>query len=1327
MASKDQEEPFNTETDEETIAVRKKRLRRVSFADREITSVHIFNRDEDYEQESAAEPSSADEDNEVLGFFKDLAADSDDSREMSPEEGDDEEIASTKSFLRPIESPSPGSSIIGSATSNDEDNFFGPVSARFIRPGRLSNSAASDDNHDITMDSTAFSMHYRSLVMSELGDIKTPAGSCFAFEEKTPSQVGTPSDSGSFMVLTKAKKPISPTSLPVGKVSISRDSNDMSLVGENPHRYDYGRLSPTLEALLAEGSEVIHAVPIVDAKSLERNEVSIFNENGSGMMGMRGNGNIDMCNVGPDNISQEGISAVNLQFGEVNGGSTSTNRDQITCVSLSYVNDDPAADAFIDHQVQTPNQLDKVNKVVIKAVTGSNNVELPTISSGTPPDVNLKSNDCQLSLFSQPEPADLFSTQDSQKKSSSKAAQQNSHIDQPLDQQLESPLGGPMTMLSAKQKQILLDATNISRHSPCITPSPKQPGSLLRKENIKLGESVSSLLKSISKFKLIESSPHTSTLGNGLEKSEQKLLEYLSATSPSHIVVEETSRDLSRQLVDTPIVNLEKQFSVDRKNGEHKKAVNMCGDGNGTHKYFGNLNQNRETMIPGKDGEPLDHLSDNVSHEDKRTEMLAGIVMHQHLVPNDAMKVMSDITGSESFSLEITLDHKKDQKTTNDSNKNVFPPLKRLDQELSPAEQGSLFVDLKQQVQPQGNVVIRCGPDGNSMEYATTGSHLTQMADKLDSLFVDWRAQSSSPLREVNHMRNFTQVKREDDRKILPSALQNVSETVRNLQTPSRDTGLLKYQPLSPDKNCQIANDTIRTKEEPAREGIKASAHEHASPHVERSLNELSFLKLQDFENSSGRKRRSEEIVIGDADNDYKNIWMQRSPKVHKSRDNDLDLKPEHSNGSDNRNEKIGVDTILKLWTDISHKFSTETNQILSPLIDKLNIRAIDMFEDILVHLQKVNKYGALCSEILSQKSAQLLSSGIQKFHNLKLNYARHLSASGEREAVNDKLYYASSANFVGKHEVVANKVITRKQEAEAVDQKIKNLIKSFNTHCKTKGDLSCADTIPLLNDHLKKRALCRYIRQDLQLWEIDDLERTHGHNNLVLNYRGFICQRFTITAGPVSSMVVSNKVNNINIKKNFPNMDACTAFAFVFNAESTKKTVGSKSLTQETQKTSSLLCNLLAVVAELQLARIEIRNLTLTSFNSPSVEQLNLHLCFIDLNSGAKVTMILDMTCLNRGIYPSEILPYQLQFPSTKMQNSPPESLSAEINAATANLTNGYSRIIRLCRLVSEDEDECFFGHMLTVLLVVQVDFCSVPPVQDQSVPVVATSMDAS
>lgn len=56
------------------------------------------------------------------------------------------------------------------------------------------------------------------------------------------------------------------------------------------------------------------------------------------------------------------------------------------------------------------------------------------------------------------------------------------------------------------------------------------------------------------------------------------------------------------------------------------------------------------------------------------------------------------------------------------------------------------------------------------------------------------------------------------------------------------------------------------------------------------------------------------------------------------------------------------------------------------------------------------------------------------------------------------------------------------RQEAESLDRKTKNLVKSFHTYCKMKGELSCEDIIALLNDHLKKRMRCRSVRQDLQV-----------------------------------------------------------------------------------------------------------------------------------------------------------------------------------------------------------------------------------------------------
>jgi hypothetical protein len=104
----------------------------VSFADREITSVHIFNRDDEYE--TPPDPPStkspiSDTDDEVRAFFGDLA-DSDDSKEISSPTGADDDdndysINSRKSFFRPVESPSPGgSSIVGSASCNDGLFYF---------------------------------------------------------------------------------------------------------------------------------------------------------------------------------------------------------------------------------------------------------------------------------------------------------------------------------------------------------------------------------------------------------------------------------------------------------------------------------------------------------------------------------------------------------------------------------------------------------------------------------------------------------------------------------------------------------------------------------------------------------------------------------------------------------------------------------------------------------------------------------------------------------------------------------------------------------------------------------------------------------------------------------------------------------------------------------------------------------------------------------------------------------------------------------------------------------------------------------------------------
>lgn len=74
---------------------------------------------------------------------------------------------------------------------------------------------------------------------------------------------------------------------------------------------------------------------------------------------------------------------------------------------------------------------------------------------------------------------------------------------------------------------------------------------------------------------------------------------------------------------------------------------------------------------------------------------------------------------------------------------------------------------------------------------------------------------------------------------------------------------------------------------------------------------------MQDFGNFSRGKRRSEEIILGDAHNANSISGIQRSLKVHKSGGTDLELVIEQSDGSKKGSKKNGVDTTLKHWTDV--------------------------------------------------------------------------------------------------------------------------------------------------------------------------------------------------------------------------------------------------------------------------------------------------------------------------------------------------------------------------------------------------------------------------
>ncbi|OMO75585.1 hypothetical protein CCACVL1_16128, partial [Corchorus capsularis] len=1240
MASKlPDEPPCNTqETDEETVAFRKKRSRRVSFADREITSVHIFCRDEDNETPPESTPNSdAERGKELLSIFSDLGDRySDESNGGDDDDAEDDDVLSARrSFLRPIESPSPGgSSTVGSATSNDEDNFFGPVSANFIRPGRLSDSAASDDHHDITMDSTAFSMHFRSIVRSESGDLTTSTGVRLASEEKTPCQVTMPSDPENLMVLTKVKKIKSPSPVPINKFSGGRDSNHMSLVGESLHRYDYGRLSPTLEALLAEGSKELDAIPTSESTSpkLSRHVLAVSHDDENDCMQNLGYRNSELCNIIKHDTSGKSVCIAQNKLVETIGDSTTTLIDRIIMRDCSPNPNDGAVAEHLDyHPIHALNKLNKGNKTISEVMNGTSmlNCELLAVTNGTP--LSQSSKVVQADSFEHFENENQPPTRDGLKEKPSHDKMHTCDVGHASNQphaSNQSPLSRSIDSLSAKRQQIPLDTTNSPRRKLFVTPSPKQLGSVLSKGSTKQGGSAQSILKSNSKLKILEPLPLASAFIDGMVEPELRLPESLSSkASPSNTVMGELSESLQGQQANVPTVNLEVQLSgIDLKEGK------VDCNGLGTVKSISTLTQDGGTTGIGNDKEYSEKSTQMATITSPSKFTHSGKKLMHHLLKS--VDPVDETQAASAFNSSPTFEIGKYKRDTGTADKVVSPVVNRLNQKLlSPAEyQGSLS--------------------------AEKGIH------------------SGSVLVKINSLVDSSIAKRVDDRQSNGRDLQNTLETLRNFH----DGVALKLPAGSPEKNIMTETEPNKSSDSVIVEQLKVSSA-YASPDAHKrsksgrsprrssskkkqaqsfskkkqaqspSLEEPSWSSFQeevhgdnipltvvkdvasldcsstvqmiydhlqrsaqnptpirDIQSSSKRKRTSENVALAYTHHADK-FSIQRSPKFHKVEENNaMEHMLEHSSGSDEGNARIDGGRAVMNWSDISLKLSADTNQLLTPTFDNLNIKLINMLEDRLVHKQKVNMCELLCSEIKSRlcstydkssnirckrvaetrpllfrvvyekaklqlmhvkrerlmKQVELLRTRVQESQMLKFNCVKRPTVSAERDAQLDD--NSHSVKFAGNIKGASDKVTTMKYEVESLEKKIKNLTKSFHIHCKLKGEPGSPETIELVNDHLKKKACCRYIRQDMQSWEVDDLRNMNGHHNVLLNYHGFINQRLLLNTSPNSSIIVANKLNDTNISKNFPNMDACSAFAFVFNHESTKKYVGPKSLAQETQ-----------------------------------------------------------------------------------------------------------------------------------------------------------------
>ncbi|XP_058787220.1 uncharacterized protein LOC131661633 [Vicia villosa] len=1297
----------NTETEEETVAFHRKRARRVSFADNEITSVHIFRPDDDHSTSSSEAPPSN------LGLFRELGGDSDDEdpeRNRNPNEDAAEPVDHRNSFLQPIGSPSPG----GSSTNlddddTDDDEFRGPVSTDFIKPGRLSDSGVSDD---ITMDSTAFSMHYRSLARSDSGDLKTPT--------RFDASMTTPDASGSYMELTDGKKK-APQS-PVLR-SGSGDSDYMSIVGQS-ETYDYARLSPGLVAILSYGSKDLdvgskatHSPIANDTGVLPNLECSV--------------------NSPAHQITHDTAVASTSESSTKNTKEFVNDATPLICKPLDSAKANRG----------TPPKMDEGDKFDLAAKYERDFGEVPVNESnskdrGQGTDTNHKSDRVtgshpvhELTPLSHSANKLVFM-------GSPGSFRCTGDITPPFEES-----GLPVPEVHAASVTLSSIRKSISKlKTPMTTPNTST-----------LKDGIDKLKDRFSNY-----SPGTSFFSE--RDFENKQVGTLTAPLEEQPFSLTLENNMHQRLITTDDDFVDSLINISELSQDTETVATKMDEETVVTKT------DYETVATKKDEEKNCLVSTNVSDNNKNLKPVdtgASLLLKTHIT-RVADFDMADSTAEKRKNEILTATHAKPFSSPVKSFDHALSPFVECQSnhhgELKQMEMQNEYVNsgLGQTIEYDRRAVAK------KLDLSGVGNN-----EQPSSSFEDAQgALKGKPGRSPKRFLNLSSPIKAATT-VLPSPQETPSDTHDlshridsdghgvdldnnhhpTLQAPQSlltKTGIEVSSGGKREASEILSNGDNRQKGKASsfyaiREATAVLPSLQKPPSDIRDLSQRynsdghgvgfnnnhhpafqvsqSPLMNTGIEVSSGKKRKG--VILSDGDNIDKIGRIDRTPEVHMRCNGDLPFVLEQTSIMRSEREKFG-DQKWNDWYQILQRFSTSTKQLLSPLFDKLNLRSIGMLEDILVNLQKVKKWDILSSEIHSQKfadpqntrhkrvvevkmllfnvayeraklqlmnvkrdrllkKAQQLSSGLQETQMIK-NSMLCSAKSGPVDIQADDSHISTRLfNSQGTCQVSYQKGMEMRQELESLDQKAKSLSEFFYSHCKMEGNQSSTDILKSVPDYLEKRMSYKLVFQKLKLWDIEDFERKDDHHLITLNYRGYIIQRFTVNAG-LSSIIVSNSLNDVNIGKTYPNMDAFSAFLFALNPLTTSKCSGRISMAQETQITGSLLSNLLDVFEEVQLARIEIVNLVQAKFNSQSVHQLDLQLSFIDFLGGKKVQVILDMTCLKCGAYPAEVLPSQIyDSAASREEKALPSLLVNEIRTAAESVDPGYSRIIRLCRRISQ------------------------------------------
>ncbi|WOK98144.1 hypothetical protein Cni_G06854 [Canna indica] len=503
----------------------------------------------------------------------------------------------------------------------------------------------------------------------------------------------------------------------------------------------------------------------------------------------------------------------------------------------------------------------------------------------------------------------------------------------------------------------------------------------------------------------------------------------------------------------------------------------------------------------------------------------------------------------------------------------------------------------------------------------------------------------------------------------------------------------------------------------------------HVGSHSENMFNESSEVpstlgssaqQLVTVENDLARKkRRIEQHLDSDESQMNKISRMEKSPKISGELVANIPvIHPNHHAEVIDKSLDISGNSTVKHWPDIFSKVSEVIKVVFSPTIHKLSVEELGILENFLGDLQMARKYMRISTalknndllnnlhqqrvhEVLHlqdkflyeqakmqikhakldqlRNKTQLAQSGLKECRNLKSLFSHVLSPSTEMENHDPPVSSISSCQNQEEHESLAS----MKLELKMLEQKVDHMVKSFEVCYKMKGNMDLDEILKVANEHLETRTRTSIIHQHLRIWELSDIANRDNYHDIVLNYCNQLIQRFTIKRGEVSSIIVSNTLNEANIRKTFQNMNACVAFEYVFGDKDDRRVASSKYFQQKTLETSLLIGSLLDVLDEVKVAGMEILNLTLLNFSCSATSQLELKLCFTNFKSGRKVTLSIDLSELKCAVYPSD--PSELKYKICETQTTLPPALLDKIIAVLKSMQGERPVILRLCRSISQ------------------------------------------